>query len=102
MKLTDKQRKEIEKVLDRTCYTLPSWTDEDDGVYIDDWISWEEMRRIIEIIDIGNGNLVYYTKGDANESPDGYTIEYKDMIGTVLTRIKYIGIPSVLIGETIK
>ena len=51
MKLTDKQRKEIEKVLGSTCYTLPTWTEEDTGLFIDDWISWEEMRKIIEIID---------------------------------------------------
>ena len=60
------------------------------------------VHRIIEIVDMGNNEYVYYTKGDANDSPDGYPIEYKDMIGKVLFRIKYIGIPSVLIGEGIK
>lgn len=60
------------------------------------------VHRIIEIIDIGNGVNVYYTKGDANEDPDGYPIVRKDMMGTVLFRIKYIGMPSVLIGETMK
>lgn len=59
------------------------------------------VHRIIEIVDIGNGESVYYTKGDANLDPDGYPIERKDMIGTVLFRIRYIGMPSVLIGETI-
>ena len=58
------------------------------------------VHRIIEIVDTGN-ELIYYTKGDANESPDGYPILYKDMKGVVLLRIKYIGIPSVFLGEAI-
>lgn len=58
------------------------------------------VHRIIEIVDTGD-NLIYYTKGDANESPDGYPIEDKDIVGVVVFRIKYVGIPSVIIGEAI-
>ena len=58
------------------------------------------VHRIIEIVDTGNGKI-YYTKGDANEKPDGYPIELNEMIGVVKLRIKYIGIPSVLLGEAI-
>ena len=58
------------------------------------------VHRIIEIVDTGS-EKVYYTKGDANESPDGYPILYKDMVGVVKFRIKYIGIPSVFLGESI-
>lgn len=57
------------------------------------------VHRIIEIVDIGNGEYVYYTKGDANEAPDGFPIEHEDLIGIVKLRIKYIGIPSVILGE---
>lgn len=59
------------------------------------------VHRIIEMVDTGKSGKVYYTKGDANESPDGYPIERKDMLGIVMLRIKYIGIPSVFIGEAI-
>ena len=59
------------------------------------------VHRIIEIQDGGNGEKVYFTKGDANESPDGYPITQKDIEGVVVFRIKYIGIPSVILGETI-
>lgn len=57
------------------------------------------VHRIIEIVDIGNNEKVYYTKGDANDSPDGYPIERKDALGIVKSRIRYIGIPSVMLGE---
>lgn len=57
------------------------------------------VHRIIEIVDIGNNEKVYYTKGDANDSPDGYPIERKSALGIVKYRIRYIGIPSVMLGE---
>ena len=60
------------------------------------------VHRIIEIVDLSNKEKVYYTKGDANEAPDGYPIERKDMIGVVKFKIRYIGIPSVVLGEALK
>ena len=60
------------------------------------------VHRIIKQVDIGNGQFIYYTKGDANDTPDGYPIEYKDIIGKVTFSIKYLGIPSVIIGEKVK
>ena len=60
------------------------------------------VHRIIEVINVGNDEKIYYTKGDANEKPDGYPIESKDVIGIVKTRIRYVGIPSVLLGELFK
>ena len=59
------------------------------------------VHRVIEIVNIGDNEYVYYTKGDANEKPDGYPIEVKDILGTVKYRIRYIGIPSVVLGELI-
>ena len=59
------------------------------------------VHRLIEIVDIGNDEYIYYTKGDANADPDGYPIERKDIIGISKIRIKYIGFPSVALGELI-
>ncbi len=60
------------------------------------------VHRIIDVVDINEKEKIYYTKGDNNDSPDGYPIETKDIVGVVKTKIKYIGIPSVLISELIK
>ena len=60
------------------------------------------VHRIIEIVDISDTEKIYYTKGDNNDTPDGYPIETKDILGVVKTRIRYIGIPSVILGELIK
>ena len=60
------------------------------------------VHRIVDIVDISEKEKIYYTKGDNNDSPDGYPIETKDIVGVVKTKIKYIGIPSVLISELIR
>ena len=60
------------------------------------------VHRLIDIVEIGNNEKVYYTKGDANDAPDGYPIERKDIMGVVKFRVRYIGIPSVALGEAIK
>lgn len=59
------------------------------------------VHRLIEIVDIGNGEFVYYTKGDANADPDGYPIERGSIMGVYKASIKYIGFPSVALGELI-
>jgi len=60
------------------------------------------VHRIIEVVDISDKEKIYYTKGDNNETPDGYPIQIKDIRGVVKKRIRYIGIPSVILGELIK
>ena len=59
------------------------------------------VHRIIERLDLTDEERVYYTKGDANEKPDGYPVLEKDILGTVEFRIRFIGIPSVVLGELI-
>lgn len=59
------------------------------------------VHRLIEIVDIGNNEKVYFTKGDANEDPDGYPIERKNIVGVYKAGIKYIGFPSVALSELI-
>ena len=46
-----------------------------------------------------NDKLVFNTKGDANDSPDGYITKEEDVIGTVDYAIKYIGFPTVWIND---
>ena len=60
------------------------------------------VHRIIDIVGIGQDEFVYYTKGDANVTPDGYPLRRSDIVGKVTTRIKYIGIPSVELSELLK
>lgn len=60
------------------------------------------VHRIIDVVDINEKEKIYYTKGDNNDSPDGYPIEKKDILGVVKTKISFIGIPSVFLSELIK
>lgn len=56
------------------------------------------VHRIVSIENI-NGETIYHTKGDANNSSDNIEVK-KDMIkGKVLFRIPYIGYPSIWIKE---
>ena len=57
------------------------------------------VHRVIEIIEVNDGEYIYYTQGDANPTPDGYPLTRDDLIGVVKTRVKYIGIPSVGLSE---
>lgn len=59
------------------------------------------VHRIIDVIPVNEKENIYYTKGDANESEDGYPIEMKDILGIAKYRFKYIGMPSVMLGELI-
>ena len=56
------------------------------------------IHRIINIENM-NGEIRYYTKGDANTNvDDGYIIK-DDIIGTTLFKIKYIGYPSLWLRD---
>ena len=57
------------------------------------------VHRIIDIENINEDEYVYYTKGDANATPDGYPLTRKDIVGKVKIKIKWIGIPSVGLSE---
>ena len=59
------------------------------------------VHRIIDIVEVNDDEYVYYTKGDANPSPDGYPLLREDLVGIVKFRIPFIGIPSVYIHEVI-
>lgn len=59
------------------------------------------VHRIIEVVDIGNDEYIYYTKGDANPTPDGYPLQREDLVGIYKAKIPYLGVPSVYLGEMI-
>lgn len=56
------------------------------------------IHRVVDIKKI-NGELRYYTKGDANAEMDEGYITKKDVVGITLFRIKYIGFPSIWIKD---
>lgn len=59
------------------------------------------LRIIHRVIDIKktNGEIRYYTKGDANMQMDEDYITDKDIVGCALFRIRYIGFPSIWIKD---
>lgn len=60
------------------------------------------VHRIVKILDI-NGDKYFYTKGDNNNSEDGYPIKKENVIGTTVLRIPYAGYFTVQVYEkTIK
>jgi signal peptidase len=60
------------------------------------------VHRIIDILEVNEGEYVYYTKGDANQDPDGYPLRREELVGPVKSRIRFIGIPSVELSELLK
>ena len=55
-------------------------------------------HRITKVIKRGS-NVYYKTKGDNNDQEDNTVIEEEKVIGKVVVRIKYIGLPSVWLSE---
>ena len=59
------------------------------------------VHRVYRIDNI-DGEMRYYTKGDANESPDiGYRLE-SDIVGLTDFKIAYLGYPTLLLREMIQ
>lgn len=56
------------------------------------------VHRVIKVYTL-DGEYVYQTKGDANESADNWLVEESDILGTVEKRIPFIAWPSVILGE---
>ena len=56
------------------------------------------VHRLIKKINV-DGELIFYTKGDANEQMDNYKITKDMVIGVVNVKIPYIGYPTVWINE---
>lgn len=59
------------------------------------------VHRVYKIKKINSIEL-YQTKGDNNDSPDNYYISNSDIIGKIVYKIPYIGIPSVWLSKIIE
>lgn len=57
------------------------------------------VHRIVEINKVNDDEYYFYTKGDNNNSNDGYPITLSEVIGTTNFRIRWIGWPTVLLNE---
>ena len=55
-------------------------------------------HRIVKITGSGNEILIQ-TKGDANNTPDSFTVNSGDVLGIVKYKVKYIGFPTIWINE---
>lgn len=56
------------------------------------------IHRIVDIRNV-NGQIRYYTKGDANPSMDSGYITKNEIIGFVNFKIKYIGYPTIWLNQ---
>jgi len=56
------------------------------------------IHRIIKI-EQEYGELLFYTQGDANENADFYPVKKKNVVGTAIFKIRYIGYPTVWLSE---
>ena len=63
--------------------------------------SIKTVHRIINVENI-NGEIRYYTKGDANATIDSGYVTSNDIIGTTLFKIKYIGYPTLWLRDIFK
>lgn len=59
------------------------------------------VHRIIEKYNTSQGTF-YNTKGDNNNSPDGYLLDIDNIIGLEKFRIRYIGYPTIAIYDRVK
>lgn len=80
-------------------------TDEFEQLEVGDILAFYDNDRMVvhRIIEIVEDNDEYYikTKGDNNSSYDPWIVCNKDIYGKVLFSVKYVGIPSVELGELI-
>jgi len=56
------------------------------------------VHRVIDIKNV-NGELRYYTKGDANEKMDSGYVTHKDIIGITKFKLVYIGYPTLWVRD---
>ena len=56
------------------------------------------VHRLVKKINV-NGEIIYYTKGDANNDIDNYKVTKDMIIGIVNLKIPYVGYPTVWLNE---
>lgn len=60
------------------------------------------IHRIVGIEYEGDNRVIIYTKGDNNNTTDGWTVTNEEILGTVKFMMPYVGYPSVLVNELLK
>ena len=92
---SDEQKARVAELLGSTCFTIPE--DANDGCYIDDWISFDEMASIVDYLrkPINNKSelfeecwLAYRRKGSKKKSFDYWRKLSDDEKKNVLPHIK--------------
>lgn len=56
------------------------------------------VHRVVKVINLNN-EFSFITKGDNNDNNDAWLIKKDDIIGTANLKIKYIGMPTVMLNE---
>jgi len=59
------------------------------------------VHRVVKVENL-NGNIRYYTKGDANTEIDSWTVTDNDVLGIAKFKINYIGYPSLWLRSLFK
>jgi len=59
-------------------------------------------HRILSINIDGNGKYDIITKGDNNNTKDGYVVQKDDVLGIVIYSVKYVGYPTLWINKLIE
>lgn len=87
---------------DAVVYTVLDDHDVKEGeVVVFNQMGKKVVHRVVEIKNI-NGELQYYTKGDANEDRDRGYITRADIEGKVHFKISYVGYPTLWLREQFK
>lgn len=63
-------------------------------IEVDDVITYvlpSEIPSTHRVVRIDEENQLFYTKGDANETEDGAPVHFKNLIGTPIFKIPYLG-----------
>ena len=58
-------------------------------------------HRVIQIAKMDH-SIKFQTKGDANNTPDAFQVEEKEVLGIVKYTIKYVGYPTLWLNDTLK
>lgn len=60
------------------------------------------VHRVVQINKITDDKYYFYTKGDNNNSYDGYPISIENIVGVAKGKIRFIGYPTVMLNEILE
>lgn len=62
------------------------------------YLSSGETAVVHRVISNDKENMLLYTKGDSNDTPDSSPVKYEDVIGKVCFSLPIVGYPFILLG----